>query len=362
MVISQVDLFIDDCESAFVRETIEKRWLSEGLHTKLFMEDISEKLENCFSFPVPNGTLGLFLAFLALDLEPKSEVIIPSFTFYASAMAAVYAGLTPVFVDVHPKTFNVTPQAIAAAITPRTRAIMPVHIYGHVCDMNAIMEIAYRHDLKVIEDAAQAFSATLCNRPAGLFGDIGVFSFYSDKVITTGEGGCLVTHDQAIADKIALIRNQGRPHSGTFVHPSLGMNFRITDMQAAVGRSQLRKLPQIIADRLQRWDYYSTTLAGVGDLEFMEVFPESTLVPFRFPILTNERVKISAALEAEGMQTRGFFYPLHLQPKLKREPPQSLVVSEDLHRRGLCLPIHHHLTNTDLERIVSTIHRYFHRA
>ena len=359
MSVSQVDLFVDQNEERLVSEVIRNRWLSEGPQTRAFMAEIGKLLGSEHVFPAPNGTLGLFLALLALDLEPGSEIIIPSFTFYASAMSAVFAGLKPVFIDVDPKTFNATPEAFAAAITTKTRAIMPVHIYGQMGDMDGIMDVARKHNLRVVEDAAQAFGVSLGGRSAGVFGDIGVFSFYSDKAITTGEGACLVTGDKEIAGRIALLRNQGRPNSGTFVHPSHGMNFRITDMQAAVGRAQLAKLPTIIEERLDKWKRYQAGLRGIGDLEFMAPCEGSTLVPFRFPILTDRRAALAAFLEEKGIQTRGFFFPLHLQPKLVSTPPQSLPCSEELNRRGMCLPVHHHLSEGDLEHIIDTIRRFF---
>jgi perosamine synthetase len=357
--INQVDLFVDDRELALVSQALEQRWLTEGKFTKALIEKISRKLDVKHVFLVPNGTLALYLALLGLECEPDSEIIIPSFTFYGSATSAVFAGLKPVFIDCDPKTFNATPEAFEAAITPRTRAIMPVHIYGQVCDMEGIMAVARKHGLLVIEDAAQAFGVTLNGRSAGTFGDIATFSFYSDKVITTGEGGCVVTNDDDLARKIALLRNQGRPNSGTFVHPSLGMNFRTTDLQSAIGVVQMDKLQTIVDGRTLKWQRYMAGLKGIGDLGFMEIVPGSTLIPFRFPILSGRRDELAAALEAQGIQTRGFFYPMHLQPKLMASPPQSLPVSEDLNRRGICLPVHHHLSDAMIDRIVLAIRGFF---
>lgn len=358
-MISQVDLFIDEQERALVDACLGDRWLTEGPRARAFQEAIRAHIGDTHVMFAPNGTLGLYLALLGLDLPRGSEILLPSFTFYGSATAAVFAGLKPVFVDVDPQTFNATAAAFEAAVGPDTRAIMPVHVYGQACDMTGIIDVARRHNLKVVEDAAQAFTVRHRGKPAGTFGDVGVFSLFSDKVITTGEGGILVTGSDELAARLRLIRNQGRENSGTFIHPELGMNFRITDLQAAIGLIQLQKLPAILAERARKWQLYKDLIDGIGDIAFMQVDSASTLIPFRFPILSSRRDQLAAALEANKIQTRGFFYPMHLQPKLRADPPQKLPVSEDLHRRGLCLPIHHHLTDSHIERIAGVMRGCF---
>ncbi|HEY4162024.1 MAG TPA: DegT/DnrJ/EryC1/StrS family aminotransferase [Dongiaceae bacterium] len=359
--IRQVDLFLDAEEQQAVDACIAERWLTEGPRSKAFAAAICDRLQVKHATFAPNGTLGLFLALLSLDLEPGSEILMPTFTFYASASAAVFAGLKPVFVDVDPQTFNARPEAFAAAIGPKTRAIMPVHIYGQCGDMPGIMELAQRHNLKVVEDAAQAFAVTYGNRCAGTFGDVGVFSLFSDKVITTGEGGILVTQSDMLFEKIRLLRNQGRENSGTFEHPALGMNFRITDMQAAIGLAQIRKLPLILEDRAKKWRLYSEGLQGIGDIETMAIDAKSSFAAFRFPIVSRERERISAALTAAGIEIRRFFYPMHLQPKLRSEPLVSLPVAEDLYERGICLPIHYRLSEEDIFAVVAAIRGAFGR-
>ena len=357
--VMQVDLFLDEREKAEVDKSLDARWLTEGPNCARLQKMISERLGVRHVFFAPNGTLGLFLALLTLDLPRGSEIIIPTFTFYGSATAAVFAGLKPVFVDADPNTFQSTAAAIKAAITPATRAIMPVHIFGQVCEIAEIMEIAREHNLLVVEDAAQAYSIRYKNKCAGTFADIGVFSMFSDKIVTMGEGGVLVTDNDELADRIRLLRNQGRPHAGTFVHPSLGMNFRITDLQAAIGCVQQTKLDQIRADRTHRWNRYTAGLKGVGDLQFMAVTEDSELGAFRVPLLTNQREKLTAHLEAAGIQCRGFFYPMHLQPKLKNDPAVSLPVAENLFERGILLPVHHHITDANIDRVVAAIREFF---
>jgi perosamine synthetase len=359
--IRQVDLFLDAEEQRGVDACLQERWLTEGPRAKAFAAAIQDRLQVKHATFAPNGTLGLFLALLGLDLEPGSEILIPTFTFYGSATAAIFAGLKPVFVDVDPQTLNARPEHFAAAIGPKTRAIMPVHVYGQCGDMPGIMKLAHKHDLKVIEDAAQAFSVTYGNRCAGTFGDIGVFSLFSDKVMTTGEGGIVVTQSDEIFARVKLLRNQGRENSGTFIHPALGMNFRITDMQAAIGLAQLQKLPLILEDRARKWRLYSEGLRGIGDIQTMAVDAKSSLAAFRFPILSRARERIADALADAGIEIRRFFYPMHLQPKLRSEPPQSLPVAEDLYARGICLPIHYRLSEQDILAVVAAVRGAFGR-
>ncbi len=357
--ISQVDLYIGESEKSLVGTSIDSRWLTEGPHSKNFQARLAELTGARHVFFAPNGTLALFLAALALEPDNGDEIVIPTFTFYGSATASLFAGFKPVFIDVDPETFNARPEAFEAAIGPRTKAFMPVHVYGQACDMEGIMEVARRKGIQVIEDAAQALTVKLNGKQAGTFGDIGVFSLFSDKVITTGEGGILVTNVDEIADRIRLLRNQGRPNSGTFIHPSLGMNFRITDLQAAIGVAQMEKLPKILEDRAKKWRLYSEGLSGVGDIRLMKVLKGSEIVPFRFPIVTADRENLSKTLEHAGIQTRGFFYPMHLQPKLRGPQTQSLPVAERLSAQGLCLPVHVHVTDAQVADIIGVIRRHF---
>jgi|TARA_R110000803_G_scaffold210119_4_gene281125 perosamine synthetase len=358
--ITQVDIAVDSQEIELVEEVLKARWLSEGPKAKQLSEVISLKLKSPHVTFAPNGTLGLFLALLALDLPLGGEVIVPSFTFYGSVMPIVFAGLKPRFVDVDASTYNMTADAVKDAIGPNTVAVMPVHIYGQTCEIIDIVNIARENNLKVIEDAAQAFGVSEENKFAGTFGDIGVISFFSDKVITMGEGACIVVQDDKIFEKIRLLRNQGRPNSGTFVHPSYGMNFRITDMQAAVGLQQFGKFNDIKSKRLCLFERYRKALDGVGDIVPMEVSSNVTsFVPFRFPIATRSREALEAFMEKKGIQTRRFFCPMHLQPKLKESPVLSLPNSETLFETGLCLPIHYHISEDDVDYIVQTISEFF---
>jgi perosamine synthetase len=357
--ISQVHPYLGDDELAGVADAIQRDWLTEGPHAERFLAEIQAQTGARHAVLAPNGTLGLFLALLALDLPCGSEILIPSFTFFASASAAVFAGLRPVFVDADPHTFNFDVDSLESLVTDQTRAIMPVGVYGHTPPMDRVMDFAHRFGLKVIEDAAQLYGVSYRGRHAGTFGDVGVISFFADKTVTTGEGGVVLTDDDELCRRLRLLRNQGREHSGTFVHESLGMNFRVTDMQCAVGNVQLRKLPEIVARKQHNHSRYIAGLSGVRGLRFQMVQDGSTYVPFRFAVLTDRRDAVIAALESAGVQTRGFFVPLHLQPALEEYAFRPLPVSENLYADGLCLPVHVGLSDADIDEIcdiIRTVH------
>lgn len=353
--IRQVAPLLNDDELEEVLGTIRRGWLTEGPCAGRFTRELREITGSRYAVLAPNGTLGLFLALLALDLPRDSEILVPSFTFYASASAAVFAGLVPVFVDADPSTFNLDVESMEALVTPRTRAVMPVHVYGHAAPMDEVVEFAERHGLAVIEDAAQGFDVRYQGQHVGTWGDVGVISFFADKTITTGEGAVVLTQREDLHERLRLLRNQGRPNQGTFVHPALGMNFRMTDLQCAVGLAQLRKAHCIIEQKRANYRRFEKNLEGVPGLQLLRIQSDSTFVPFRFFVLTDQREAIDAALDASGVQTRSFFYPLHRQPALTRYARGPLPVADGLYERGICLPVHGGLGDADIDAISATI-------
>jgi perosamine synthetase len=353
--VTQIAPWFDDDEIDGIVDSVRRAWLTEGPYAADFIEAIKRETGAEHAVLAPNGTLGLFLALLALDLPRDSEILIPSFTFFASASAAVFAGLVPVFVDSDPDGFNLDVDSLESVVTERTSAIMPVHIYGHAAPLDKVIDFARRHNLRVIEDAAQAYGVSYQGRSAGTWGDVGVISFFADKTITAGEGGVVLTNDTALYERLRLLRNQGRPNSGTFKHPALGMNFRMTDMQCAVGLAQTRKFPIITAAKLRNHKRYADNLRGVPGIRWLRVQEGSTYVPFRFAMLSDRRESVMEALEANGIQTRSFFYPLHLQPALTPYFRGPLPVAEKLYEQGVCLPIHVSLTESDIDEISNII-------
>jgi perosamine synthetase len=355
--ITQVEPYFDHHEAHGLAETIGRGWLTEGPKAADFLSAIKADTGARHAVLAPNGTLGLFLALLALDLPRDSEILIPSFTFFASASAAVFAGLRPVFVDADPATFNLDVDALESLVTEHTSAIMPVHVYGHSPPLDRIAEFAAGHRLAVVEDAAQAYGVTYRGRHAGTWGDVGVISFFADKTITTGEGGVVLTNDSALYERLRLLRNQGRLDSGTFVHDALGMNFRVTDLQCAVGLAQVRKLPEIVAAKQSNHARYAANLGDVNGIRWMGVQTGSSHVPFRFALVSERQPDVNAALEKAGVQTRSFFYPLHLQPALARYAQSPLPVSEELYRKGICLPVHTGLTTAEIDEVSEIIRK-----
>jgi perosamine synthetase len=355
--IPQVEPHFGDDELDRVTDTLRRGWLTEGPHAERFLAAIQQETGARYAVLAPNGTLGLFLALLALDLPRDSEILIPTFTFYASASAAVFAGLRPVFVDADAETFNLDIDALESLVTDRTSAIMPVHVFGHSPPLDRINAFATRHHLAVVEDAAQALGVTYLDRHAGTWGDVGMISFFADKTVTTGEGGVVLTNSDVLHAKLRLLRNQGRLNSGTFIHDALGMNFRITDLQCAVGCAQLAKLPEIVVRKRENHARYTANLAGIAGVRWLQVQPGSTHVPFRFAFLSTRKAEVVAALEHAGVQTRTFFYPLHRQPTLQTYARGPLPVADELYRSGVCLPVHQGLSESDIDEITGIIRK-----
>ena len=358
--IPQVNPFFDDKEKTYLAKAIESRWITEGPFAADFLEAIKTITGAEYAVLAPNGTLGLYLALVAGGVT-AGEVIVPDFTFNASAAAVVFAGARPVFVDVRPSDLNLDPEKIEAAITPRTRAIMPVHVYGQSCDMATIIEIAGQHGLLVIEDAAQSLGVFYHQRHTGVIGDAGVISFFADKVITTGEGGVVLTNNAGIYEKLRYLRNQGRMKSGTFVHPSLGLNFRMTDLQCAVGLAQIEKFQDIVAARVNHYRRYERLLAGIDQVRFLTRNSFCNMVPFRVPLIVEQLPGLIDFLENRGIQTQRFFFPLHRQPCYHYDgiAENAFARSDNAYNNGLLLPVFSALTEAQIEYICRQVAEFY---
>jgi len=335
-IIPQIKPWLGKEEIREVSETIKNSWITGGPKVKEFQEKIAKLCQVKHAIAVCNGTQALYIGLKILGIGRDDEVIVPDFTFIASANAVVWTGAKPVFVDVDAKTFNIDPAKIEKVITPKTKAIMPVHIYGQAAKMLEICKIAKKYRLYVIEDAAQGIKVTYDGRPVGGFGDVGCLSFYADKTLTTGEGGMVLTNDDKLAKKCIILINQGRTGRGWYIHDYIGYNFRLTDLQAAIGLAQLKKLPTIIKRKKRNEKLYRKYLTGVPGLEFPYIDPRGFDVPFRINILVKKPQALFEFLEKEGIGTKRFFYPLHLQPcyNIKGNFPNSITAYE----RGLSLP------------------------
>jgi perosamine synthetase len=314
---------------------------------------------------VNSGTAALHLAVRAYGIGPGDEVITSPFTFIATSNCALFEGATPVFVDIDPDTWNIDPQKAAAAVTTRTKAIIPVDVFGQPADMDAICAIARRHNIKVIEDSAEALGATYKGRPAGMLGDVGVFAFYPNKQITTGEGGVLITNDDEVARLARSMRNQGRdPSSGWLGHPRLGYNYRMPDILAALGTSQLGRLDEFVAKRAKVAGMYSQRLREERRVGLQKIEPHVSMSWFVFVVKladsyeAKDRDRIMAELRKRNIGCNNYFAPIHLQPFYAEKfgyKRGDFPITERVADRTFALPFHPNLSEAEVDEVVRVL-------
>lgn len=310
---------ITQLEIDAINEVLSSRWLSLGPNLEQFEEAFSAYVGVNSSISVNSGTSGLHLCMIAAGVGEGDEVITPSFSFIASANCVVYERATPVFVDIDPDTGNIDPAAVEAAITERTKAIVPVHAFGQPADMDAILEIARRHNLLVVEDACEAIGAEYKGRKAGTFGDAAVFAFYPNKQMTTGEGGMIVTDNQDWANLFRSLRNQGRDVFDAWLnHTRLGYNYRMDEMSAALGLAQIQRIEELLAKRAAVAEWYNERLEGVPGIRKPYIAETTTRMSwFVYVIRCQDGVERNALmyyLGEHGIPSRPYFTPIHLQP------------------------------------------------
>ena len=342
-------------EEAAVRDVLASGQLAQGAQVAAFERRFAELCQVREAVAVSSGTAALHLALLAHGIGPGDEVITTPFSFAATANVIVLVGATPVFVDIEPETYTIDPAQVEAAITPRTRAILPVHLYGSPCDMPRLQRIAAAHNLVIIEDACQAHAATIDGKPVGSFGT-GCFSFYSTKNMTTGEGGIVTTNDPEVADRVRLLRSHGQRLR--YEHISLGYNLRMTDIQAAIGLVQLEKLEHftqrrianaaVLTERLSPW--LTTPIVRPGH---RHVYHQYTV---RIP---HERDAWVRALAERGVGTAIHYpYPIHQQPfYVEHGGTVSLPQAEAAAREVLALPVHPGLSADDVATVAEEVLR-----
>lgn len=342
-------------EREYVLECLETTWISSvGSYVDRFEAEFARFCGVRHAVACANGTAAVHVALLGLGLAPGDEVIVPALTFVATANPVRHCGATPVFVDAEPRTWNIDPAQIEAAITPRTRGIIVVHLYGHPTDMAPVLEIAHRHGLWVLEDAAEAHGATYRGRVVGSIGDAATFSFYGNKILTSGEGGMVVTDDAELAERVRQLKGQGQDPQRRYWFPVLGFNYRMTNVAAAIGLAQLECADWHLARRREIAGWYREELSGVDGLELSPQAEWATNAHWIFCAVLDEqrfgaRDDVMAALAAAAIETRPFFYPLHTLPIYTSENAgRSLPVAEDLGRRGLNLPSSAQLTREDV--------------
>lgn len=362
--IFQMSPSLGEEEVAEMAASIRDNWVSEGPKAKAFTEKILKYTGAKYGVLAPNGTLAIYMALKVLGIKEGDEVIVPDFTMIASANPVYLAGAKPSFIDIKRDDFNMDPSLLEKRITKKTKAIMPVHIYGQAVDMDPIMKIAKKHKLLVIEDCCQGLGVFYKKKKhVGTFGDLGCFSFFADKTITTGgEGGMVVTNSKKLYEDLLYFRNQGRLHAGTFIHPRIGYNFRLTDLQAACGLAQFKKLNSIIKRKLANYNLYKKYLAGVEQVRFLKEMPYSNIVPFRVNIVVHDLQNLLNFLVENGIQTRTCFYPLHMQPGYKahyKGRDKEFANTIFAYENAMSLPVHLNLKPDDIKYICDTIKRFY---
>lgn len=353
-------------EEQYLLRAFRSGWISSlGEYVDTFERSFSAFCGAQYGVAVSNGTVALQLALLAAKIGPGDEVIVPPLTFVATASAVRYVGATPVFADCEPGTGTLSPQAVARAITPRTRGIIPVHLYGHPADMDPIMELAQQHNLVVIEDAAEAHGARYKGRVVGGIGHMGIFSFYGNKLITTGEGGMVVTDDPEFVSRIRLFKDHAMSPTRRYWHEEVGFNFRMTNLQAAIGCAQLERYDEIVGRHQVVLDTYREALADDGRIALNPALPWAEPVPWLVCAqLSAEfagagRDALMAALKSEAIDTRPYFYLLSDMPPYRSKVPAAgdYPVARDLAMRGLNLPSSTRLDRGTIYRVAGTMRR-----
>lgn len=341
---------LDGREREYLLQCIETGWISsDGPFVSEFEESFARKVGRRFGIAVANGTAALEVSVQALRLGPGDEVILPTFTIISCAGAVMRAGAVPVVVDCDPVTWNMEVGQIESVITPRTKAIMAVHIYGLPVDMDPLLEVARKHGLVVIEDAAQAHGLSYKGRSCGSFGALSTFSFYPNKLITTGEGGMILTDDEHLAERCRSIRNLCFQPQARFVHEELGFNYRMTNIQAALGLAQMERMDYFILKKRAFGAAYNRWLDGLSGFErpATATFYADNIYWVYGLVLADQATVPSARKAADllgerGVGTRPFFWPMHEQPVFKRMglfDGVTLPVSERLARRGFYVPM-----------------------
>ena len=360
---------IGDEEGEAAAQAVRSGWLSQGKQVQDFEQELADYVGVRHAILVSNCTTALHLALVAAGVGPGDEVICPSFTFIATSNAVLHAGATPVFVDIDPLTYNTTPELLEAAITPKTRALIPVDQIGLAADMPAIMALARRYNLAVVEDAAPSLGSTVNGQKVGTFADFTCFSFHPRKSITTGEGGLITTNDDAAAERLRAIRSHGVSTSAFARHASgttdieeyreVGWNYRMTDIQAAVGRVQLRKLDWILEERRRLARRYDSLFAGHTALQTPHVPADRPHTYQSYCVWLHNgvsRAKIMAELAERGIASRRGVMASHLEPFYREMYPNlSLPVTEAATADTILLPLYVGMTQSEQDDVVAAV-------
>lgn len=359
--IPQIQPWIDHSELDELKKVIESTYITENEAMKEFEKLCRELTGAKHAVAYANGTLGLAAALMIKGLSPEDEVIVPNLTFIATANSVILAGGKPVLCDVDGETWQMDPESVKSKITKNTRGIMPVHFYGSAVDMQAILKIAKDHNLFVIEDAAQGIGVYLDNKHVGTFAELGMISFYGNKTITTAEGAIMLTDDDDLAVRLYQMKNHGRSKKGVFIHETMGYNFSFSDLHAAIGISQMKKLPKILEKKLTIYNRYKEGLSGVSGIKFSPIASNIKASHWFTNIEVPDAGALAAHLHEKNIGSRRFFYPLHKQPcyegRLGTDADFPRTVNAYEH--GLSLPSSYGLTDEQLDYVIQTIRDFY---
>lgn len=343
----------------YLLDCLDSGWLSSmGPYVHQFELNFSKLCGTAHGIAVSSGTSALHLALAAANIGPGDEVIVPALTFVATANAVTYTGAVPVFADIHPDTWTLDPTDAERRLTPRTRAILPVHLYGHPADMDPLLDLARSRRFLVIEDAAEAHGARYKGQIVGGLGHAGCFSFYGNKIISTGEGGMLLTNDASLADRAIFLRDHAMDRKLRYFHPEVGFNYRMSNLQAAVGCAQLEEIEDILERKRRIAEEYTMRLRGVSGLSLAVEAPWAKSVHWMFSVLIEEgfghtRDAVIRALEVRGIETRPFFVPLHRLPPYASA--ESRPIAEEIARKGINLPSGPTMTDSEIARVYTAL-------
>lgn len=345
-----------------VREVIESGYLTQGAKTAAFEEAVRGYTAARHAAAVSSATTGLHLALVALGVQPGDEVVIPGFSFPATANAVIQQGATPVFVDIDEATFNLDPALLDAAVTERTRAIMPVHAFGLCADMDAINAVAAQHDLPVLEDAACALGGTYGGRHAGTLGTAGVYSFHPRKIITTAEGGMITTDDDELAKRIAVLRAHGAVRGELYMEfVEAGFNYRLSDVHAAIGLAQMTRIDDIVSGRRRAASELTSRVSGIDGVQ-VPTEPAGTAHTFQsYVVLLDDRIdrdEVIRRMRTRDIETTLGTYGMHLQPYFRERfgiPDEALPHTTRAHHQALTLPLYPQLTEDDMDAIADAL-------
>ena len=360
--------YLSGHEKEYLIDAFDSTWISSaGKYVSEFEKLFAEFARTEFAVGICNGTCALHLALLALNIGPGDEVIVPSLTYIATANAVRYVGAIPVFADISPDSWCIDPRCVEDHITPRTKAIIAVDLYGHPADYDKLMKISAQNGLYCIEDAAEAHGALYKGRRTGGLADIAAFSFFGNKIITCGEGGALTFNNDALHYRVMALRGQGMDPAKRYFFPMIGHNFRLQNLSSAILCGQIKNYPRILKERRRVFATYRTALEDIPGISFQPVADYAEIAPWMFCIAVEQkrygrsRDELMRHLEDNGVETRPFFIPIHTLPPYRAFRTEALPVTEQLAERGMNLPTFPELSDDDIGSVAALIREYARR-